>query len=153
MKTEISLPKNYIPYDELHLCGNTLKNVRIPFLIGETPVLLIGKNTVPQVWLSAQTSPGSHEWKYIVEENRSLNPAVYVDAQGENRTVYVRVSNIVIIKVAAHSPTKAVIEVLDLRPIGLNVYGDSSGLSLATNKYAGNSMMNSQVAFALGNRT
>ena len=150
MKKEISLPKDYFPYDELHLCGNTLINVKIPFLIGDTPLLLIGKNTVPQVWLSAKTTPESHEWKYIVEENRSLNPAVYVDVQDENRTVYVRVSNTVIIKVVAHSTTKAVIEVLDLRPIGLNVYGDSSELSLATSKFTGNSMMNSQVAFALG---
>jgi hypothetical protein len=150
MKKEIRLPKNYIPYDELNLCGNSLINVKIPFLIGESPLLLIGKNTTPLIWLSAQTSPGSHEWKYIVEENRSLNPAVYVDIQDINRTVYVKVSNIVIVKVAAQSATKAMIEVLDMRPIGLNVYGDSSGLSLATNKFTGNSMMNSQVAFALG---
>lgn len=150
MTKEISLPKNYVPYDELHLCGNTLINVKVPFLIGESPLLLIGKNTIPLIWLSAQTSPGSHEWKYIVEENRSLNPAVYVDVQDEKRTVYVKVSNIVIVKVATQSATKAVIEVLDMRPIGLNVYGDSSGLSIATNKFTGNSMMNSQVAFALG---
>jgi len=151
MKNEITFPTGYTPYDELHLCSNTLINVKIPFLIGDTPLLLIGKNTVPNVWLSAQVSPGSHEWKYIVEENRSLNPAVYVDADDVNRTVSVRVSNKVIIKVVAQSTIKAVVEVLDFRPLGLNVHGDKSVLSLATNKYAGNSMKNSRVAFALGN--
>jgi hypothetical protein len=150
MKKETSLPKDYLPYDELYLCGNTLKNVKIPFLIGDTPLLLIGKNAVPQIWLSAQTSRGSHEWRSIVEKNRSLNPAVYVDAQDENRTVFVKVGNSVIIKVVAESVKKAVIEVLDLRPIGLNVYGDSSGLSVATNRFTGSSMVNVQVAFALG---
>jgi hypothetical protein len=150
MKEEIGLPKDYFPYFELTICGNTLVNVQIPFLIERRPLLLIGKNSVPQVWLSARTSPGSHEWKYIVQANRSLNPAVYVEAQDENRTVYVRVSNTVIIRAVAQSETKAVVDVLDLRPVGLNVYGNSSGLSLATNRYAGNSMMNLQVAFALG---
>lgn len=150
LKKEISLPRNYLPYDELRLCGNTLKTVKIPFLIGETPLLLIGKNSVPQVWLSAQTSPGSHQGESLVEENRSLNPAVYVDVQDGSRTVYVKLSNIVIIKVRAQSKTNAVIDLLDLRPIGLNVYGDQSGLSFATNTFAGNSMMNSRVAFAIG---
>ena len=150
MKKEFSFPEHYSPYDELHLCGNTLINVKIPFLIGETPLLLIGKNIVPQVWLSAQRLPGSKEWKYIVEENRSLNPAVYVDVQDEKRTVDVLVSNIIILKAVAESPKKAVIEVLDLRPIGVNLYGDGSGLSLATKKFTGNSVVNSQVAFALG---
>jgi hypothetical protein len=150
MKKEISLPKDYLPYDELRLCGNTLINVKIPFLIGDTPLLLIGKNTVPHVWLSAQISPGSQEWKYIVEDNRSRNPAVYVYTQDETQTVHVRLSNAIILKVVAQSTTKAVIEALDLRPIGLNVYGDDSKLSLATNTYTGNSMMNSHVAFALG---
>ena len=107
-------------------------------------------SSIPQIWLSAHISRGSQEWKYIVEANRSLNPAVYVDAQEENRTVYVKVSNTIIIKAVAQSATKAAVDVLDLRSIGLNVYGDSSGLSLATNRFTGNSMMNSRVAFALG---
>lgn len=150
MKDEINLPKNYSPYPELSICGNTLVNVQIPFLIGQIPLLLIGMNSIPQVWLSAPTSRESQEWKYIVEANRSLNPAVYVDAQDENRTVYVKISNTIIIKAVAQTATKAAVDVLDLRPVGLNVYGDSSGLSLATNRFTGNSMMNTRVAFALG---
>ena len=150
MKEEINLPKNYSPYPELIICSNTLVNVQIPFLIGQIPLLLIGMNSIPQIWLSARTARGSQEWKYIVEANKSLNPAVYVDSQDENRTVYVKVSNTIIIKAVAQSATKAAIDVLDLRPVGLNVYGDSSGLSLATNRFEGNSMMNSRAAFALG---
>ena len=147
---EVNLPKDYFPYPELNMCGNTLLNVQIPFLLEQTPLLLIGTNSVPQVWLSARTSPGSPEWKYIVQANRSLNPAVYVEVQEENRTVYVRISNAVIIKAVAQSETKATVEVLDLRPVGLNVYGNISGLNLATNRFAGNSTVNSRVAFALG---
>ena len=60
--------------------------------------------------------------------NRSLNPAVYVDVQDENKTVYVKVSN-AIIRAVAESAMKATVDVLDLRPVGLNLYGDSSGLN------------------------
>jgi hypothetical protein len=150
MKEEINLPKNYFPYSELNLCSNKLMNVKIPFLIGETPLLLIGKSTIPLLWLSAKVSPKSQQWKYIVEENRSLNAAVYVDAQIEDQAVQVRVGNVVIVKIKAQSESKAVIDLLDLRPIGLNVFGDSSGLSLSTNRFTGSSMMNSKVAFVLG---
>jgi hypothetical protein len=150
MKEDINLPKDYFPYPELDLCDNKLVNVQIPFLIEQTPLLLIGKNSVPQVWLSARSSPKSHQWKYIVKANRSLNPAVYIEVNDESKTVYVRISNTIIIKAVAQSEAKAVIDVLDLRPVGLNVYGNNSGLSVATNTYAGNSMTNSHVAFALG---
>ena len=58
MKEEINLPKDYSPYLELSICSNKLVSVQIPFLIDQTPLLLIGKNSVPQIWRSARNSPG-----------------------------------------------------------------------------------------------
>ena len=55
-----------------------------------------------------------------------------------------------IIKVVAESETTAVADIVDLRPLGINIYGDSSILNLGNNKFTQNSIVNARVAFALG---
>jgi len=150
MKSEISLPENYAPFDKLNLCSNILLNVQIPFSIREVALLLVGKGKTPLVWLSAPTAPGSKEWEYIVESNKSLNPAIYVEVRDQEKAVSVKVGNVIIIKVVAESETTAVADIVDLRPLGINIYGDSSILNLGNNKFTQNSIVNARVAFALG---
>ena len=51
--TEIDLPKEFIAFEELNFCSNTLQNCKIPIVIDGRPILLVGKGEQPQVWIWA----------------------------------------------------------------------------------------------------
>jgi hypothetical protein len=150
MTNDIKLPDGYVPFNQLELCSNTLVNVKIPFSVGRTPLLLIGKGKNPLVWLSAPARPKSDEWRYVVESNRSLNPAIFVEVNDQENTVVVRIKNLTIIKVVTKGEDSAVSDTLDFRPIGINIYGDKNGLTVGASKFAHNSVRNAQTAFASG---
>jgi hypothetical protein len=150
MTNDIKLPESYAPFNKLEICNNTLVNVKVPFLIGRTPLLLIGQGKSPHIWLSAPVKPKSDEWRYVVENNRSLNPAIFVEVDDQDNLVVVRINNLTIIKVIAEAEDSAICEMLDLRPIGINVYGDKNSLTVGTQKFTRNSVRNARIAFASG---
>jgi hypothetical protein len=150
MTNDIKLPESYAPFNKLEICNNTLVNVKVPFLIGRTPLLLFGQGKCPHIWLSAPVKPISDEWRYVVENNRSLNPAIFVEVDDQDNLVVVRINNLTIIKVIAEAEDSAICEMLDLRPIGINVYGDKNSLTVGTQKFTRNSVRNARIAFASG---
>jgi hypothetical protein len=149
MNNKISLPKDYIPFSRLQICSNNLISIPTPFAIYDNPVLLIGYGKTPLIWLSAPIAPNSKQWRFIVEANKSLNPVVYVHVNEEQNSVLVRIGDITIINAITESEGSAKVELLDLRPIGLNIYGSSSELKIGTNTISNSAFSGGSVAFAL----
>ena len=90
------------------------------------------------IWLQALTKPESKEFVTIVEGSISKNPAVKV--YEENDVLKVSVSGTMVLSVKTTSENSAEVDELDLRPLGLNLHGDSFMLMVGDSKFSGNSM-------------
>jgi hypothetical protein len=151
MTNDIALPKDYKPFPKLIICGNTLINVQIPFEIdGETP-LLIGDNGAPKIWLSAPASPPAKMWHQIVRTNRSLHEAVKVIGAG-TQEISVTVSNRTILNLSKRPDGISEVTELDLRPIGLNIFGNINKLMVGTNQLVNNTFQNVRIMVGIGEK-
>lgn len=147
---DYDLPVRYSPYRELDFCSNRLIGVHIPIVVHENPVLLLGTGSYPLVWLAAPIEPGARRWGYIVKESKSVNPAVNVHVDKRQKSVHIRIEGKTVLFAQANSSSKATVSQLDLRPIGLAVYGDRRGLYAGGMSLASNTFENVHTAFAFG---
>jgi hypothetical protein len=150
---EFQLPPDYHPFRELNLCSNVLVNVPVPISVGGRPALLVGRSLSldrphPLAWLAAPAGPNSKDWVFVVERNRPLRPLIVIESDQPNRTIQVRVGGTLVLRAKASTDT-AVVDALDLRPLGLLAYGGETDLHIGGQTFGGNRFENLQTAFAI----
>jgi hypothetical protein len=145
-----NLPVNYQPFGNLDVCSNTLSGGGgIPFQIGESYPLLIGwSETVPLIWIRAPRDPDGKAWTELVSANQILHQGFQVAA--EAGLVSVHFQGRLLVTVRQSSQDSAQVEVLDLRPIGLNVYGSGDGLTAGTVRMVNSAFFGASVMIKLG---
>lgn len=148
MITKNSLPKSYVPYALLIVCSNSLLDGGHIVSIGDVLPIIIGRGEKPMIWLQALTKPESKEFVTIVEGSISKHPAVKI--YEENNVLKVSVSGTMVLSVRAIADDSAKVDELDLRPLGLNLHGDSSALIVGTSKFSGNSMSGGGILIGFG---
>lgn len=148
MITKNSLPENYQPYDSLTVCSNTLLGGGHIMAVGEVLPIVIGKGTKPQVWLQAMSSPDSKEFVSIIESSISNHPAVEVIEQEGAIVVNIQGSKVLVVK--ADTDTSAIVTQLDLRPIGLNLFGNESALTAGGTTLSHNTMAGGAILIGFG---
>ncbi len=134
------LPEEYSPFDELEICSNLFKGT-IPIKAYEHAVVLMGRGAQPLIWLSGLVIKEGKQFQELVEKNNSLNEAIKVIISTKNNSTIVKVANVVILEVIKVSEKKAIVSKIDLRPIGLNIYGDVNGLTVGTNSLIHNTLI------------
>lgn len=146
--TRNNLPKSYQPYENLTVCSNTLIGGGHIVAVGDALPLIIGKGEKPQIWLQAISDPDKQEFVSIVENSVSKHPVVEV--KEVSGSVVVSIQGKVVLSVKPLSENNAVVESMDLRPIGLNMFGDSSSMNVSGGTFSGNSMSGGGVLIGLG---
>ncbi|MEH6629124.1 MAG: hypothetical protein V7739_22040 [Motiliproteus sp.] len=139
MITRNSLPTSFEPYDSLTICSNTLQGGGHIVAVGETLPLVIGKGTKPQIWLQAMSAPNSKEFVSIIEASVSKHLAV--ELIEENGAIVVTIQGSKVLVVYSNSENSAVVSQLDLRPIGLNLYGNENSLTAGGSTLSHNTMI------------
>lgn len=136
-------PLDYTPFEELVICGNAFINGQIPLEMNGHFPFLVGKGLGHDVWvwLSMPATQQMKEWRSLVKKNVSINKLITVDTN-TNGTVKILARGQLVILVTRENETKANIRNLDLRPIGLRVFGDANGLTMGTNSFVGNTFSN-----------
>jgi hypothetical protein len=136
MDIQIVLPTNYIPYEKLVVCNNTLINGKVPITIGPFVPILVGKGDVPKIWLNMLLLRNQKEpSKTIVRENLALYDKILIKII--EKYVKISISGQPIVEVEKKSNNEAVIVFLDLRPIGTNILGDSEKLIIGDQIHSG----------------
>ena len=148
-----NLPPDYVPFERLILCGNTLINCRVPIKMKGQPPFLVGKGQrlAPWVWLSMPTNKDIEGWIELVERNISTNRRIVVTSPSENSVVIATTADPIqpVLAATRDSEEQATIHKLDLRHVGLRVYGDKNGLVLATNTFIGNTFENADTMLSI----
>ncbi len=148
MITINNLPKSYIPYDTLVVCSNTLIGGVNVVAIGEVLPLLIGKGDKPRIWLQAIAKPDSSDFVTIVEESISTHPAVKI--YEENNVIKVEASGTLVLTVKLTGENSAEVEILDFRPLGLNMHGTKGSLTVGGSTFSQNTMSGGKVVIGFG---
>jgi hypothetical protein len=146
----LGLPETYMPFHRLELCSNKFVDVKVPMAVRDFPVLLIGRGVVPIVWLGAPRQVGASDWIFVVTEGQSNNPLVQVSIDKAKGRVVIKAGGTVLLQARTNSPDDAIVEKLDLRPVGLAVTGDRSALHVGTNQFSGNTIQGAHTGIALG---
>jgi len=127
MITTENLPIGFKPYPKITVCSNTVIGGGHLVAMGKVLPLLIGMGPKPIIWLQAATEPKENKFITIVDASIATHPLVRVAEQGNK--IIVSVGGKTLLIVEATSLEAAVVTELDLRPLGLNIYGNTSQLS------------------------
>lgn len=150
MTYTLGLPETYTPFHILELCSNKFIDVKVPMAVRDFPVLLLGRGIVPTVWLGAPRQIGASDWIFIVADGQSSNPLVRVDTDEAKGRVVIKAGGTVLLQARTVAQDRAIVEKLDLRPVGLAVTGDKSTLHVGTNQLSGNTIQGANTGIALG---
>jgi len=138
MITLKNLPSSYIPYENLVICSNSMIGGGHIVAIGNVLPLVIGKGEKPKIWLTAITNSDIKKFIPVIEASVSKHSSVKV--LEENSSIIVTIQNKKVLVVQPESINKAIISQLDLRPFGLNLFGDEASLTVGGSKFTNNSM-------------
>lgn len=135
---KINIPSEYQPFDRLNICSNVLIGAGAIIKIGETEPLLVGKGLkLPAIWLRARAS--KNNWISVVERSISLSPQIEIINDIITNTTTIKIKNIIIVK-AQQKGFECIVNELDLRPLGLNIFGNSNLLKVGNGEFKGNTM-------------
>jgi hypothetical protein len=134
-----SLPHEYLQFQNITFCGNTFKNLK--YLIDDNGFIpfLIGLGDIPRLWIYTKKALNAI---IVVQDSVAILPGIRVDIFNNEKKLSVEltqmpgVTNIKIFEMdfSAEIP---VVTLIDLRPVGYNVFGDSILLNIGEQKYQG----------------
>lgn len=148
MITRDTLPEAYKPYQKLTVCSNVLIGGGHLVALGEVLPLLVGSGESPTVWLQAPTDQTGKSYVPLVLASVASHPAVTVISNRQGLTV--SVGGVPVIHVAQVDSESAVIDLLDLRPIGLNIFGDGTSLTAGGASFSQNTFSGVGTLIAFG---
>ncbi|WMW65738.1 hypothetical protein [Nitratidesulfovibrio liaohensis] len=135
----------YDPYREYNVCGNVLKGGSYIFKFKDFYPLLIGKDG-GRVWLFGYAGD-SKEHVPLVLDGESQHKSVKCVKKGNRITVTAGgcvVLGFVVVDGVVH------INILDLRPIGIDVFGDKKELHIGRSRLVCNVFLNTHTMIEIG---
>jgi len=141
-------PEDYEVFGMVNLCGIRLIDTPVIFqLPNMVQPLLIGKGKVPRVWISAPLDQSRLQWGFVVNDSVALHPAFKIKKSGRNLTIHA--GKTLIIAARAHGEDEVIVSELDLRPVGLDIRGDSRALKIGSNEMSAFTLSSSPAAFGI----
>ena len=129
MNSQVPLPSEYVAFEYLNFCSNVLINGGVPVRAkGYLPVLVGRGLQVPEIWLSA-TKDGM-QWEQVVERNTPVHKNFTVNLLSDGQSVQVVLGNVIIIQAKEISDIEGEVSILDLRPLGVRIHGNQTGLQV-----------------------
>lgn len=148
MITRTSLPETYIPYQNLNLCSNTIIGGGHLMVVGEIVPLLVGSGETPKIWLQAPTDNTGKSYVPLVVESVATYPSVTVTSDGASLSIFAGGTQV--LHITQLSRDSAVIDIMDLRPIGFNVFGTATSLQAGGMKFSTSTFSGGGTMFAFG---
>jgi hypothetical protein len=149
------LPESYTPYDNVIICGNLFRRCGVIFSIsGYTPILF-GKGAIPQIWLQGPIGRKG-EWEIIISEGAAIDPQgnllrkdlpIFSHPQ---KILIISYRDMLISELDWSIEDAIRVSRLDLRPIGIDIFGAAAELSVGGTAYHGNMISDVDIAIQYG---
>ena len=145
-----NIPSEYESFDKLIICSNTLIAFGAIFKIGDIEPIIVGKGLkLPTIWLRAKSN--KKDWVSIVERSVSLNSQIQILDDVNTGSTIIKAQNIIILSAKQNGST-CVIDNLDLRPLGLDITGNSAYLNVGGSKFSGNTFQGVGTFIGIGDK-
>jgi len=146
---KLDLPKEYIPYEHVWVCGNTFDNGKILIEIEGNPVFLIGKgDSSPSVWLNLPRSiGGQRQWMPVIRKNEIIEEGFEMHATRYGWAIIHKEEALVQFNLADGT---LVISQIDFVPVGLNIRGNLKSLRVSGMNLSNNSFNNVGTMVGIG---
>ena len=136
------------------MCSNVVERSALPLTRSGEPLLIVEKGDVPGVWIAAPPESAEHDApgsgnaaRFIVEANVPRASGVRVAVLDTTREVIVSVGDTIVLKCRGTGDDDASIPLLDLRPLGLELWGDEHCLYLGPVTMVRNRFRGTGIAF------
>lgn len=147
MKLE-SLPTKYVPFSEINICSNRFVNGKVLFVVNEHIPILIGYGKAPRIWVNIPADLTGENWQPLVRDNRSLHAKVEVKVSGNVVEVITPTGNV--LRVMKENKNLAKVGSIDLRPFGIDIYGNEEMLTVLENYFSENLFTNVSTMIKIG---
>lgn len=140
---------NNSKYQELLICSNKLINGNEIFSInGNFPITIRRNDNKPIISLKALSSLDNKNLIDIIKENKPKFEFVKINS--EKNKIEISVKNNKVLLIENFDNLKIEINFIDLRPIGLNIWGDKKSLNVGENTFSGNTITGAKIFMNLG---
>jgi hypothetical protein len=146
MIQEIKYPQKYVPIARLEVCSNELIGGGNIVGFDNFSPLLIGKGDIPLVWIYARAD--KLNWIPVVTQSESKHSKILIEKRLDQRELIISVEKVVLIHAKMLNDESCIVNQLDLRPVGLDLHGDSNELVIGNSKFSGNTFQG--VTFMIG---
>lgn len=116
--------------------------------LGDKLPILIGTDHKPLIWLSAIVDAKKKHYQDLVIASEATHPLITIEETGKFLNVLAK--NQLILSISSDAPDSATVHKLDLRPIGINIFGDENALTIGTNQFSSNTFQNVETMIGLG---
>jgi len=149
--TKIKLPEKYISYEKIWVCGNTFNHGKILFEIEGKPIFLIGKNHDGRgslVWLNyPKPIGGKPRWVKAIEANKVIETDFEIFES--DLGCEINIKGMPLIHYIVKDDT-LFIALINLMPIGLNIFGGLKSLRFSGNVLENNTFENVHTMIGIG---
>ena len=142
-------------YAELFLCSNRLLNTKHMFITSDewSPIVVRKsgqENNMPSVWLSTKIeSEGDVHYVELVKNNKQVFFGNNFEFEVTENGFYISIESTVICEAGDVQEKSIEIFKLDLRPLGLNIFGEHNILTIGGNQMSRNTVSNSESMFGI----
>ncbi|KGT09558.1 hypothetical protein ACH34F_05205 [Elizabethkingia anophelis] len=130
-------PEKFNKLAKLIICSNELIGGGDLAKISDFVPLVIGSGHIPQIWITSKYMGKIYEF---VKRSQSYNNLIKIIPDTYSRKLLMLIEGITLISARMISDTVCVVDKLDLRPLGLNIYGNDKELTFINNKFSGSTM-------------
>jgi hypothetical protein len=139
----------FTPYEKIKICSNIFGTKFLIDISGFYPII-IGKDEIPLIWLYSKINDVVVT---LVDRNIPCTPQIKVEI--DTYRMDIRVFDMVkkiwidMLKIDFSDKNQPCIDLIDLRPIGFNLFGDKDVLSISNHKFKEMKVIGGQSVFGV----
>ena len=130
-------PSHLKKLEKLDICSNILIGGGDLIKIENFVPLIIGAGATPKIWITIKIANNLIE---LIKENLTENNQIKIEISQSLRKVKIFAENKIIISAKMINDNECLVDELDLRPIGLNIFGNTNELNIAGTNLSNNSI-------------
>lgn len=146
MHKENNTPKLYQPLELLEVCSNQIIGGGAILGIDNFAPLRIGDGIVPAVWLYARVD--KENWTAIIKKSESFHSLITIQKDLEKREITINIDETTVLRAKMTSYKKCLVDKIDLRPVGFNLFGEGKNFQVANSSFSGNTF--NGISFMVG---
>lgn len=133
----------------MFICSLTIYKYKVLFRINHLIPLLIGSGSDPSIWINTTKNIESDSIEKCIENNKILHQGFSIIREDN---IIIKAEKYTVLTITETNQRHITISQIDFRPIGINLYGDESGLTFGGSHFSNLTISDVETIFALNTK-